>query len=269
MEDVKGNIHFRIMKKKSRLANFGLWAGLFALVVLLLIVLIQLILKYFSFQYANEAATFTAAIFAGLAFLYSKFISRFQAENAVFTQMYSQQNVVVNNCDYNESTVVLSRRRRIKLSGNAYALFRKFIVRKKYKFDNDLRDMSDIWTDFSNHLICRRSATLSPAFKYLHDEIKWVSESEAKLLGQEKKKSYISLVQSQLNYDQLLCYMFNLARYKSARYADPRTDAYISLLRDSKFFENLYDSSDYRNILKNMSRDLFWRYLSAKTIWMK
>lgn len=236
---------------------------LFICSILLIIVLILVILNTVSPDSTNSScclscasdwvvavATFLAAIFAGSAFLYSKFISRFQAENAVFSQMYSQQNVVVNNCDYNESTVVLSRRRKIKLSGNAYALFRKFIVRKKYKFDNDLRDMADIWTDFSSHLICRRSSTLSPAFKYLHDEITWVSESEAELLDQEKKKSYVSLVQSQLNYDQLLCYMFNLARYKSVRYADPRTDAYISLLRDSKFFENLYDSSDYRNILK-------------------
>ena len=201
-------------------------------------------------QWVAVGASIAAVICAVLTFLYSKFISRFQAENAVFTQMYSQQNIVVNNRDYDNSTLVLSRRRKIKLSGNAYTLFRKFIVRKKYKLDNELRGMSDIWTDFTRILICRKSATLSPAFKYLHDEIKWVADTEKKLMDMEKKKSYVSLVQSQLNYDQLLCYMFNLARYNSTRFIDPKKDTYITLLRESKFFENLYDSSDYRNILK-------------------
>lgn len=236
---------------------------LFICSILLIIVLILVILNTVSPDSTNSScslssasdwvvavATFLAAIFAGSAFLYSRFISRFQAENAVFSQMYSQQNVVVNNGNYDSATIAISHFHIINLCGNAYRLFSEYLKCSMCKSDNGLNEMAQIWTDFTHSLVCGSSATLSPAFKYLHDEIKWVSESEAELLDQEKKKSYVSLVQSQLNYDQLLCYMFNLARYKSARYADPRTDAYISLLRDSKFFENLYDSSDYRNILK-------------------
>ena len=195
-------------------------------------------------------ATVFAAAFAACAFCYSKFISRFQAENAVFTQMYSQQNVVINNREYDSATITISHFHIISLCGNAYRLFSEYLKRNMCKSDNGLNEMAQIWTDFTHSFICGNSSTLSPAFKYLHDEIKWIYNAEDNLVDQEKKRSYVSLVQSQLNYDQLLCYMFNLARYNSTRFIDPKKDTYITLLRESKFFENLYDSSDYRNILK-------------------
>ena len=201
-------------------------------------------------EWVVAGATLGATFLAAKAFCYSKRISRFQAESAVFAQQYSQQNVVVNNKDYDFATITLPHIHIVRLRGNAYRLLSEYLVRGMCKSNNNLLDMAHIWDDFTHNLICRRSATLSPAFKYLYDEIMWVYNVDEKLVDQKKKKSYVSLVQSQLNCDQLLCYMFNLARYKSTRNVDPRTDAYIALLRESKFFENRYDSSDYRGILK-------------------
>lgn len=216
-------------------------------------------------QWLVAVATLGATYLAAKAFCYSKYISRFQAENAVFTQLYTQQNVIVNNRDYDFATILIliPHLHTVRLNGNAYRLFSEYLDRSMCKSNSDLHDMAHVWDGFTQALSCRRSATLSSAFKYLHDEIKWVEDTENKLVDQEKKKSYVSLVQSQLNYDQLLCYMFNLARYNSTRSLNPREDPYITLLRESKFFENLYDSSDYRDILnKYVKRSVLEVFIS-------
>ena len=98
-------------------------------------------------------------------------------------------------------------------------------------------------------------------FKYIFYEVDWVCRQE--IFNDEEKKRYVRMIQSQMNNEELFCYVVNLLAYcflNRVRHGvnnlekdeDSEHSEYLKSLRDHSFFNDLYLSPLWESHFKKI-----------------
>lgn len=215
--------------------------------------------------------TFLGGIFAliSISFAYRAF--RIQTDSAsrtsfdaTFTQIFSQhhilhEKVLKHNIEftsrYNLSSVVST------VDNNIFSICRNE-YRKSIGIGLPTIDVSCFWDDFNRwDIVDSVSIDFKNYFKYIYHEINIVVSQPYEVLDDDAKRRYIQLIQAQMNYDELFCYLINQVEYLSYwernqignKKKYDRAKKHVENLRKYGFFEELCKSrSEYVDLVRRI-----------------
>lgn len=97
-----------------------------------------------------------------------------------------------------------------------------------------------------------------------------------------RKHKYISIIQSQMNNDELFCYLLNLIDYHYEKKEEKEkptemvkeiedltkkeNENYCECLKNYDFFKDLVKSKEYINYIKALDPEILKRFISEKTL---
>lgn len=212
----------------------------------------------------GDFATCLGAIFALTSTLlaYRAFISQVNAAkrtsfDTTFTQIFAQHHIlhekvvqhsIITSSRYSGSGIVISRSNTI------------FSVCRNEYTESRLFGVGDFWENFNDDIGNEASIDFRNYFKYIYHEINIVVSQPDEVLDDDAKRRYIQLIQAQMNYDELFCYLINQIEYlgrfernyigssEMARLADEHVR---NLLR-YRFFYELCKSYPINNLVKRV-----------------
>lgn len=214
----------------------------------------------------GDFATCLAAFFALISILlaYKAFISQVNASkrtsfDATFTQIFAQHKVLYDKALQHKIgnsitwVVIYGYIDNINNQKGVFALCRERYINSKKQ------DIEEFWSDFNTAIGQHVSADFKNYFKYIYHEVSIVMQEES--IDNEMKKRYIGIIQSQMNYDELLCYLINQVEYfnywknnqEKNREIYKRAETHARNLRDNRFFEELCKSrSVYTDLVRRI-----------------
>lgn len=212
----------------------------------------------------GDFATCLAAFFALISILlaYKAFISQVNASkrtsfDATFTQIFAQHHTLHEKV-LQHSIRISSRYRDLGIVVNrSNTIFS--VCRSEYR-ESRLFNVEDFWENFNIDIGYEVSIDFKNYFKYIYHEINIVVSQPDEVLNEDAKRRYIQLIQAQMNYDELFCYLINQVEYLSrfernyigssemARTADEHAR---NLLR-YRFFYELCKSYPINNLVKRV-----------------
>lgn len=165
----------------------------------------------------GDFATFFGGIFALISILlaYRAFMSQVNASkrtsfDATFTQIFAQHHVL------HDKVVQHAIRIPSRYSGLGIVSHRSntiFSVCKNEYIASHLFGVGDFWDNFNNDIRNEVSIDFRNYFKYIYHEINIVVSQPDEVLDENAKRRYIQLIQAQMNYDELFCYLINQVEY--------------------------------------------------------
>lgn len=175
--------------------------------------------------------TFASVLLAYRAFRKQSETARHTTFDTLFSQMLANHHNLYQKAVKEDSLVF-------------YRFCRFFI--QNGKFSETPKGMYVFWEAYRQY-IGARFANFDNYFKYIYYEVDWVCRQE--IFNDEEKKRYVRMIQSQMNNEELFCYVVNLLAY--CYLDDVRNEnndsliitehyEYLGLLREHSFFEDLY-----------------------------
>lgn len=237
----------------------------------------------------GDFATCLGAIFALISILlaYRAFMSQVNASkrtsfDATFTQIFAQHHVLHDKVlkhdiafisRYDLSYVVND------INNNIFAICRNEFMKYRPVFDTILdsefwncleratqRRISDnvrttiinrinirqFWRCFNRIIGNEASIDFKNYFKYIYHEINIVVSQPDEVLNDNAKRNYIQLIQAQMNYDELLCYLINQVEYFNY-WRDNQNRNREIYRRAEEHVRNLHDYGFFLELCKNRS----------------
>lgn len=179
--------------------------------------------------------------------------------DATFTQIFAQHKVLYDKALQHKIgnsitwVVIYGYIDNINNQKGVFALCRERYINSKKQ------DIEEFWSDFNTAIGQHVSADFKNYFKYIYHEVSIVMQEES--IDNEMKKRYIGIIQSQMNYDELLCYLINQVEYfnywknnqEKNREIYKRAETHARNLRDNRFFEELCKSrSVYTDLVRRI-----------------
>ncbi len=212
----------------------------------------------------GDFATCLGAFFALISILiaYKAFISQANASkrtsfDATFTQIFAQHHILHEKVV--QHSIIISSR----YSGSEIFINRSntiFSVCRNEYTESHLFGVGDFWENFNDDIGIEASIDFRNYFKYIYHEFNIVVSQPDEVLDDDAKRRYIQLIQAQMNYDELFCYLINQIEYlgrfernyigssEMARSADEHAR---NLLR-YRFFYELCKSYPINNLVKRV-----------------
>ena len=187
--------------------------------------------------------TFASVLLAYRAFRKQSETARHTTFDTLFSQMLANHHNLYQKAVKEDSLVF-------------YRFCRFFI--QNGKFSETPEGMYVFWEAYRQY-IGARFANFDNYFKYIYYEVNWVCRQE--IFNDEEKKRYVRMIQSQMNNEELFCYVVNLLAYyylDNVRNENNDSliitghDEYLGLLRNHSFFEDLYLSPLWKSHFKKI-----------------
>lgn len=213
----------------------------------------------------GDFATCLTALFAliSIFYAYKAFISQVNAArrtsfDATFIQIFSQHSSLRQK--------VIRHHKFLKIDVDTTDLFTIFWLCYVKLIERN-RPVSDFYNIFIKRIGDCPSVDFRNYFKYIYHEISIVIHSE--IIDEDTKKRYVKLIQSQMNYDELFCYLINQIDYikKSFEYCNENIDhqnaiEYAKSLKEYDFFKDLCKEDVYKKHIKNIISQIDKKYIS-------
>lgn len=157
--------------------------------------------------------------------------------DATFTQIFAQHKVLYDKALQHEIgnsitwAVIYGDIDNINNQKGVFALCRERYI----NFQN--QDIEEFWSDFNTAIGQHVSADFKNYFKYIYHEVSLVIQEGS--IDDEMKKRYIGIIQSQMNNDELLCYMVNQMDYYLKDKTHEKNNEYIKNLKEYGFFKEI------------------------------
>lgn len=208
-------------------------------------------------------ATAIAAFFAFCAYNQSITMRKHSSFDLLFTQLLSNMQSYINKATL-QTTIVKAPW--VKVYNRDYNTFLNFVnIYTEYMYItgqrilDEKKEITELWKVYTMNLVNR--SDFSNCFKYFYHIVDTVCQSP---LDDARRKQYIGIIQAQLNYDILFCYLINQIVYP---YEDPNKEPYPKLLRKYDFFKDLCKHGDYGAIIKStINKDILTPFLHKKTL---
>ena len=186
--------------------------------------------------------TFASVLLAYRAFRKQSETARHTTFDTLFSQMLANHHNLYQKAVKEDSLVF-------------YRFCRFFI--QNGNFSETPEGMYVFWEAYRQY-IGARFANFDNYFKYIYYEVDWVCRQE--IFNDEEKKRYVRMIQSQMNNEELFCYVVNLLAYYylvQVRNGDKGIEKtghykYLKSLRDHSFFEDLYLSPLWESHFKKI-----------------
>lgn len=213
-------------------------------------------------------ATVVAAVCAVNALNQSNTMRKHSSFDLLFTQLLSNMQSYINKATL-QTTIVKAPWVWVTGYNRHYNTFLNFVnIYTEYMYINmyrtgqsilDKKKITELWKVYTMNLVNR--SDFSNCFKYFYYIVDTVCKSP---LDDARKKQYIGIIQAQLNYDILFCYLINQIVYP---YKNPNEEQYPQLLREYDFFKDLCIHGYYGAIIKStIKRDILEPFLHEETL---
>lgn len=192
----------------------------------------------------GDFATCLTALFAliSIFYAYKAFMSQISATrrasfDATFAQIFAQHKILYSKALQHKVgnsitwIVIYGDIDNINNQKGVFALCREQYI----NFEN--KDIELFWSDFNKVIGQHVSADFKNYFKYIYHEVSLVIQEES--IDDEMKKRYIGIIQSQMNNDELLCYMINQMDYYLKDKTHEKNNEYIKNLKEYGFFKEI------------------------------
>lgn len=187
--------------------------------------------------------TFASVLLAYRAFRKQSETARHTTFDTLFSQMLANHHNLYQKAVKEDSLV--------------FYRFCRFFIQND-EFSETPEGMYVFWEAYRQY-IGARFANFDNYFKYIYYEVDWVCRQE--IFNDEEKKRYVRMIQSQMNNEELFCYVVNLLAYcylDNVRNENNDSliitghDEYLGLLRNHSFFEDLYLSPLWKSHFKKI-----------------
>lgn len=199
------------------------------------------------FNVLAAIGTYTAAIFAYIAYKESLKSRKENTFNAMFTTLIAKQLEMFNGVPKNN-----------KLFIQKTNPFKDFV----YYFDSRLKmkpycciaDITRIWNDYYTKKLSAPTH-FSRCFKYVYNEINTIRKEN---MDKDKNRYYCELIQASMTKDELFCYLINLLVFFNRSPDALKNNEYNELqtfIKDNLFFEDLCrgrDRYEYPELLDSL-----------------
>lgn len=194
--------------------------------------------------------TFASVLLAYRAFRKQSETARHTTFDTLFSQMLANHHNLYQKAVKEDSLVF-------------YRFCRFFI--QNGNFSKTPEGMYVFWEAYRQY-IGARFANFDNYFKYIYSEVDWVCRQE--IFNDEEKKRYVRMIQSQMNNEELFCYVVNLLAYY---YLDQVRHGvkdfnnqkkitghykYLESLRNHSFFNDLYLSPLWKSHFEKIEENL-------------
>lgn len=192
----------------------------------------------------GDFATFFGGFFTliSIYLAYRAFMSQISATrrasfDATFAQIFAQHKILYDKALQHKVgnsitwIVIYGDIDNINNQKGVFALCREQYI----NFEN--KDIELFWSDFNKVIGQHVSADFKNYFKYIYHEVSLVIQEES--IDDEMKKRYIGIIQSQMNNDELLCYMINQMDYYLKDKTHEKNNEYIKNLKEYGFFKEI------------------------------
>ena len=203
----------------------------------------------------GDFATFFGGIFAliSIYLAYRAFMSQVNASkrtsfDATFTQIFSQHHILHEKVIQYHFISYLWHGRLYRVSTGGKNIFT--LCKEEYERSDEL--VQDFWERFNRIIGSEASIDFKNYFKYIYHEINIVVSQPDEVLNDNAKRNYIQLIQAQMNYDELLCYLINQVEYFNY-WRNNRNRNILIYRRAEEHVRNLHDYGFFRELCKNRS----------------
>lgn len=203
----------------------------------------------------GDFATFFGGIFAliSIYLAYRAFMSQVNASkrtsfDATFTQIFSQHHILHEKVIQYHFISYLWHGRLYRVSTGGKNIFT--LCKEEYERSDEL--VQDFWERFNRIIGSEASIDFKNYFKYIYHEINIVISQPDEVLNDNAKRNYIQLIQAQMNYDELLCYLINQVEYFNY-WRNNRNRNIVIYRRAEEHVRNLHDYGFFRELCKNRS----------------
>lgn len=229
----------------------------------------------------GDFATFFGGFFALISILiaYRAFISQVNASrrasfDITFTQIFAQHHVLYDKAVNHKVYIGLWDRFICNICNKSHNVFT--LCREEYEKSGG--SVLDFWERFNRNIGLEASADFRNFFKYIYHEVNIVLSQPEEFLSHDMKRQYIHLIQSQMNNEELFCYLINqmvhirrihneiaalmhntdgimrseadVERVNSFIFDElRRVEQYAYYLYEYTFFEELCKNTDYRELI--------------------
>ena len=189
--------------------------------------------------------TFASVLLAYRAFRKQSETARHTTFDTLFSQMLANHHNLYQKAVKEDSLV--------------FYRFCRFFIQND-EFSKTPKGMYVFWEAYRQY-IGARFANFDNYFKYIYYEVDWVCRQE--IFNDEEKKRYVRMIQSQMNNEELFCYVVNLLAYcylnrvrhgvnNLGKNEDSEHSKYLKSLRDHSFFNDLYLSPLWESHFKKI-----------------
>lgn len=208
-------------------------------------------------------ATVVAAFLAYRAYRQSVKTREHSSFDSIFTQLLSNMQSYINKATLQTTIVKAPWVKVYKRDYNTFLNFCNIYTEYMYitgqRILDKEKEITELWKVYTMNLVNR--SDFSNCFKYFYHIVDTVCQSP---LDDARRKQYIGIIQAQLNYDILFCYLINQIVYP---YGDPNEERYPKLLREYVFFKDLCKHGDYGAIIKStIKKDILEPFLHEETL---
>lgn len=203
----------------------------------------------------GDFATFFGGIFAliSIYLAYRAFMSQVNASkrtsfDATFTQIFSQHHILHEKVIQYHFISYLWHGRLYRVSTGGNNIFT--LCKEEYERSDEL--VQDFWERFNRIIGSEASIDFKNYFKYIYHEINIVVSQPDEVLNDNAKRNYIQLIQAQMNYDELLCYLINQVEYFNY-WRNNRNRNRVIYRRAEEHVRNLHNYGFFRELCKNRS----------------
>lgn len=237
----------------------------------------------------GDFATFFGGFFTliSIYLAYRAFISQMNASrrasfDATFTQIFAQHKALHDKAVKHKIYIGFWNKHICNITNKSRNVFSA--CREEYEIRQISMSVKEFWEHFNRKIELEASIDFKNYFKYIYHEVSIVIRQPDDILDGETKFRYIQLIQAQMNYDELICYLINqieyISRYKK-RLDDNKNELknkinqeffneakwYANNLREYKFFRELCKNgcgySGYISILMKKEKKIIEELISA------
>lgn len=190
--------------------------------------------------------------------------------DAAFMQIFAQHDILYKkvNCSGQEHCHFAE-----------FRTFFKYITQKTSSYD-----ISCIWEIYNRFMEIsygeKYPSNFRNYFKYIHREITFIQNNFKDSWGRESRKSYVRLIEGQMNNDELFCYFVNQLEYCARHWDKKKIELinYLTFLQDNDFFKEICEekssgySKDVKNVLnlfQNQNQNINIQKYIIKQEWFK
>lgn len=224
----------------------------------------------------GDFATFFGGIFTLITIYlaYRAFISQVNASrrtsfDATFTQIFAQHKILYDKAVNHKIYIGFWNKYICNITNRSQNVFSA--CREEYEIRQMSMSVEDFWKHFNDKIELEASIDFKNYFKYIYHEVNLVIQEDC--IDDEMKKRYIGIIQSQMNNDELLCYMINQMDYYLKDKTHEKNNEYIKHLKNYGFFKEIckrnsgYLESVLRVIGKNNIEEITNNEVLVKKEW--
>jgi len=196
-------------------------------------------------DYATCVATLIS--FIALYWIYKTYNSQIKLSSRMsfdqlFTQLLTNHHVIYQKVV--EKAEIIEDQENVKIDGSAFEKMKVGILRLFSNFprssdisEKNIKNEYEFILDQMSHL---SSVNMRNYFKYVYYEISTVEKA---CIDDNVKYDCIKLIQSQMNHDELICYLINQIQHIS----NEKHDKHLNDLQNRNFFEDIIEYSNKSN----------------------